>query len=206
MKILPATLAIMFNIAWPASLAESGDSTANQRINLHYDWVIFVDLHEVKDYMHYEKCALYPVEVAQIDYRVTPRGLRVKEEDAPEQTFYEDVFYHNGKSVGLKRYNDLVIPANKNGVIIINSDKLDVPAGQAIADVLARLTLDTTKGHLITSSIQLPGDVYDKVASGLRNFNFVPLMSSMGGKQLCIPLNDSEGEAEYYYYQKPAED
>ena len=203
MNLLPVLLAAAFFLS-PASSKEDNVSQSDRFINMNYDWALFVDLHEMKDYMTYANSKLYPIEVAEIDLRVTHRDLPKKNVPPQAQIPYEDLFFYNGRAIGLKRYRELSGLQNKIGVIIVSTKNSDASSGQATANLLVKLMLELGKERMDAVNVEVPENIYDFVTSGLRNYDFKPTMKQ--GAQFCLRLAENGAlENENYYYQRSDE-
>ncbi|HEY9718193.1 MAG TPA: hypothetical protein V6C69_12025, partial [Trichormus sp.] len=69
-----------------------------------YDWVLFVDLSTLKNYLQYPGTNVGPILDAKISYHVNPR-LAPNHENTVLR--YEELWFNRAQAVGLKRYRPL---------------------------------------------------------------------------------------------------
>src|ERR1700679_3666790 len=77
-----------------------GDDSLNQR----YDWVITVNVKILKDYLNYPTSNLVPMTKLSVIYRQTAR-LNQNQNRNTDPVQFEDLWYHECRVIGCRRYN-----------------------------------------------------------------------------------------------------
>ena len=182
------------------SKAELNADLRDPYLEREYDWAMYLDTHDLKQYLTYPGSQLHPITVVRINFRALNRGARTRPKSA---AIFEDFWYHNGTPVGLRRYNQLNIAPDLFGVIVIGADDDQPEHGTAVANALVRLLLDLQLKQIITSVVMVPSRKYDQLAGELGRYGFFPYMRVMAGQQMSIHLRTyPRGKDQYYFFQK----
>jgi hypothetical protein len=168
-----------------------------------YDWAMFIDTHELKSYLDYPGTQLRPLTKARVNFRWFPRGVNFAKTSAK---VYEEFWYHRGIPVGSRRHNQLNIPSNKIGAIVLgrfrdkdNSNDQSAAASNALIRILIDLQLKET----VAGVVMVPADIYDDIAGGLSRYRFSAKMEPGQGRQMSIHLRSyPAGRDGYYFFNK----
>lgn len=174
------------------------DSTLNER----FDWVIFVNVKELKSYLNYKGSTLNPVAKLSITYRQTPRFNKERE---LKMFTYEDLWYHEGSAVGCRRYHELKLNRGEQGAIRImpSQDADNEPA--AIANAITRILLDVGLNRSSVASVFTPKNALKDITYELEKFNFVPYVprpdSGVRGQLSLFLSSDPPGQNQYLFFK-----
>lgn len=181
-KSIFITIAIIILNSFPALADENTGSDNNQdidstkfdleslwEIDQRFDWVIDVRVRD-SNYLSYAGSKLKPLTKLSISYRLNPRYG----ENAGKPIKYEELWYHNGRTIGCRRCNNLDIPSPCRGAIRITPCSEATHNVSAISGGIARLTLDVALQHLVLDAIFIPTAVFQPVLDDLARFNFLP--------------------------------
>jgi hypothetical protein len=168
-----------------------------------FDWGMFVDVRELRHYLNYPESQLSPLTNVQVHFRWFPRDDNFAKR---KSRVYEEFWYHHGSVIGSRRYNQLHIPAEKIGVVIVGRTKdsaNDRDEITALANALLRVMIDLQLKQIVTSAVMVPMDNYDDVAGCLERYHFTRDPQLMQGRQMSIHLRSyPQGRDEYYFFKK----
>src|SRR5262249_366431 len=148
-----------------------------------FDWAMFIEALEVKHYLNYEDSKLRPLTRVRIYFRIFPHA---GEKESGKSKIYEELWYHNGSLLGLRRLNTLKIEKDQNGIIIIGKRVGGSEQLLAVSNALVRLALDMQFQKIITSLVQVPAENYDQIAANLARYKFFKGTEPQEGKQMSI--------------------
>ncbi len=167
-----APLALLFLFAGSPVFAqpdfeEYSDDTMNQR----YDWVITADTMPLKNYLKYPTSGLYPLDKVRVTYRMSRRLGRERSDQTVQ---YEELWYHECKPIGCRKWHSLDIESGEQGVIHFRTSSHVYDHHCAIANTIIRLMLDVCLQYSMLSTVVIPMETFDAVVSDLGQFNFFP--------------------------------
>jgi hypothetical protein len=168
-----------------------------------FRWAFVVDLPDANSYLKYDGATIWPI----TKVRVNLRTYTDKASAAYTGTLYETLWYHYHLPAGLRRYNQIALPEQSKGAIVVcpgyfTAKPLQRPL--AITDTIVRLAADITLRHAETVIVLVPQDDYDCIAEGLREFHFFPQIPGQPVVGLGIFLRGYPNGSECrLYLQKP---
>ncbi|MBX9668088.1 MAG: hypothetical protein K2X93_10740 [Candidatus Obscuribacterales bacterium] len=122
-----------------------------------YDWTIEINTAKLDRHFEYEGSTLRPVSKADVTY------YRVNHED--EKTNYEELWFHNGKALGLERKNKLEMEEG-DGVAIKVVHKTSTPDAEelkAAADAISLLYLDAYLNRNLVVSVIVKDSTFNDI-------------------------------------------
>ncbi len=164
-RLLFALLAAMFFYASPAK-AYIQEEPDEKRLRSANDWILHVDVTRLSNYFKNNGSKLFPVINVHVKC-IVPGDSRHHQ----PQT-YEDLWYHNGEIIGCHRVNKLPFGNFKLGTIIVNRTDEAASESAAIANALARLTLDLKLKQSTISAISVPNECFNQVCIDLGRYGF----------------------------------
>jgi len=174
-------------ISQPAQ-AETIAPDFEQLLSRQYDWVLDCKMDVFEKYLSYDGSLAKGLTRFTITYRPAP-GLVSKLPQTPLK--YEELWYQNGKCIGMKRMCSAPFRANEQGVAVFQNTASSIGEHSSeIANAAMRLLLDVNLCHAILANVMVPASTIDKVSGDLRTSNFVPLdqVVSNGDRHLSLRL------------------
>lgn len=190
----------------------STQATANQIIpftddwfNRQYDWVIYVGLSPMDKFLKYPNSTMTPIMRVPVQYRFTPRMQR--KNYTSERRNYEELWYHDGKAVGLRRYENLNLGMDEQGALYFQPDTKLGESIRETTNTMVRLVMDIYARRSILATIIVPKEYFESYASALSQFNFFKLtMVYPGGpgNNMSLHLQSQPFGLERYFYYDDA--
>jgi hypothetical protein len=179
------------------ALEDEYDERGLDRVN---DWVIYIDAKKKKEYFNYKGSHLNPITSVKITYRKTPRHS----EDADVTTRkYEELWYHQGRALGSRRYCSLNIEQYKKGIVLVRDSEDVLQEPRAVANAIVKLTVELSIKQINCLGITVPKDMYRDVVADLAHFGFSTKNETLKfpGRQTSISLysNPSGLENDLYF-------
>lgn len=199
-KIAPLLLSICLSLLCQiASYAQFNADLRNPYLVREFDWAMFIDAHDMKHYLNYQGSRFYPLTNVRINFRAIARGSNA----STQSQIYEEIWYHEGTALGLRRYHQLSIAPDGIGVIIVGTSGYEPGHALAITNVLVRLLLDLELTEAVISVVLLPVNEYDQIATALGRYGFSPYVNAvMEGPQIGFHLRSyPQGKDQYYLFQ-----
>jgi hypothetical protein len=174
-----------------------------------YDWLVYVNVDHFTHYLNYPTSSLTPVDRFTVVYRKTAAAFVLRSVQAPtfEPFKYEEFWYHGGRAIGLRRYQDAPMPQNEQGAIFFRypsqTDVSNYPA--ATANCAARLLMETLLKRSIVAAVIVPGDCFEQISDALRTLAFLPVQRGSGGNDQSLTLrllSEPPGMERYFYYDE----
>ena len=184
---LIAGLLLCSVVSLPSRAFNSLDEFGDRSLDVHNDWVMYVDVSTLQNNLSYKGSRLSPISDARISYRLTlDKG---KPGSGTSLQLYEELWYHNGLPLGLKRYCNLPMISHKLGTIMVSVSGNTSQETQAISSTLARLTLELCLIAAVRSDIVVPQAAFQMVVTDLKRYNFFPKTQiSSDHKRMIIHL------------------
>jgi hypothetical protein len=189
----------------PVARAETAGPDAERILFRQYEWIFYCDMELIPKYMVYKGSPMDPIIRFAVTYQPTRAFSRHSSDPPPPGIKYEEIWYHDGKAIGMKRYNDIFPGPMQQGAIYFRSpDEIslcDYP--REMANCCVRLMLDTYAKRSIMAGAIIPLNAFDVFASYLQYYNFYPLDEATNGKgeNMSLHMNTyPRGREKYYYY------
>lgn len=160
--INPRVLASLLTVA---ALMNQAFLPASKATDVHKDWILKVQTEELQRQFDYKGSKLKNVAKVTVEF--------YHESDLGNVKPYEQVYYHNGKPIGMKRTGDLGIPAAQSVVIkVTHKGTVGSEEEKATANILWRLGLNVTHNHDALISTIVPLTSFDKIVQELEALGF----------------------------------
>lgn len=164
------------------------------------DLVVELRLEPLKDYLDYDGSRLSPAEVVKVMCKRARAGSRFR---------YEDLWYHDGRAIGCKRYRQIGTTGGETIMVSVTRDSAlsgSRPA-EDIANAIVRIMVDLTVNSAGVSAIVLPQSMFNQVVDSLGSFGFY---RKEARPETAIPsqislhcISDPPGEqTDVYYFGK----
>jgi hypothetical protein len=196
-----ALLAFAFSAAC-ASKGEIKPDLVDDYLQNNFDWAMYIDVREVPNYLNYKGSHLRPVTRARVYLKTFPRGEQPAQTKLPAN-LYEDLWYHKGKSLGLRRHGALKLGKGSVGAIILGLSDDRADTSLSAANALLHGLVDLQVKQVPASCVIVPDDKYDGIVNALAHYNFRPRMNVEEGEQMSVHLRSAGGgKDDYYFLQK----
>lgn len=179
-----AAIAFLFLMHLPAS-AEISPGLPPDYLEREFDWILYIDVVDVKHYLDYRGTKLHPLSKARARFKIS-RGKG--DEIARQPEIYEELWYHQTTPIGMRRRAALSIPAGLVGAVVIadmqgNEQHRAVAANTALRAIVDLLLKKAPTGVLFASA----GD-YEGIAGALSKYGFSEKQLPSSGKQMSVTL------------------
>src|SRR3990167_4330555 len=94
----------LFFLTQSPCMAAMGPDLHDHHLSYNYIWAMYLDMHEVPHYLNYRGSKLHPLAKVRVRFRYFPPE---KNSDKWPAKTYEELWYYDGKPVGLRRYGQL---------------------------------------------------------------------------------------------------
>lgn len=155
------------------------------------DWIISIKTNVVEKALNYPNSKLHPLirtavsfeqgllEQTPVDKELAKKGGE-PDVDIP-QTLYEYHYSSHYRTIGLRRFKELIIKPGSTGIIRVSTSRSDLlqEEANAAANATVRLYLDLYMNKMPLRSIVVQGEIFDQYLQemqryGFRNFVIVP--------------------------------
>lgn len=174
---------------------------ATSGIDKPYDWTVEVKTEKLERHFEYEGSTLKPVCRADIDY------YPMTDED--HKTDYEEIWFHNGKALGLERKHKFDLTEGE-GVAIKVTHKTDSPDAEEIkaaADAISLVYLDSYLNRNPVVTVIVKGPVFHDISNALleQQWQILPEVTDTAiDAQVILYLQSEDGSVkETLKYQSP---
>jgi len=140
--------------------------------------IMLLSAEEVPNYLDYRGSSLTPVVRVKVSYREIDKNRNNTEEK------YEDLWYANGKPVGLVRYRPLALYRSQI-MVRVDQQRLQECEIDAIANSIIRVYLDAALNDDTIYSCVVPDDSFHDVLSAFQLHQFY----SPGSPDVSCPLD-----------------
>lgn len=167
-RSLPIVLLLSLVLTVPpvrSSDEEPRASMKEQTVRNTYAWSAFIHVARAKNYLNYNGSTLKPV---------TKVSITLRQGKGPTE-LYEELFYHDGKALGMHRKNvGFVRPDQAEVGTIILGGELTSAADFPVAAVnaLARLLIDFQLRRLVPAAVVVPRSAYESVFAEMQHYGF----------------------------------
>jgi hypothetical protein len=199
-----SVMAIFFSGLWSTPVAADRIIPfSDDWFNRQYDWTIYMSLSPLDKYLKYPGSAMSPVMRIPIEYRYSPNRNFRKNYPLDRQK-YEEIWYHDGKAVGLQRYAPLILSMEEQGALYITQNPKNGENIRELTNALVRLVMDLYARRTILATIVVPQEYFESFASALTQYNFFKLTvvyPGGPGNNMSIHLvSEPFGTERYFYY------
>lgn len=158
--------------ASPAGMSfNAPEEFSENNLDASNDWVMYVDSSTLPKYLNYPGSALTPLTNVRAKCRITPELGKPLSGTPPQ--LYEELWYHGGVPVGMRRFSKLPALKHRLGTIIINCANSQPQEVLAVCNALVRLTVDLELQAADRSYVVVPRAIYEMVEDKLKQYKFL---------------------------------
>jgi|688.fasta_scaffold111729_3 hypothetical protein len=205
LRVIVAGIASLLCISFCATpvVADRIVPFSDEWFNRQYDWIIYMSLSPMDNYLKYPGSTMSPIMRVPVEYRYSPNRTFRKNYPLDRQK-YEEIWYHDSKAVGLRRYNQLNLSQQEQGVVYITQNPKNAQNVPELTNALVRLVLDIYAKRTILATIVVPQELFEMFANTLAQYNFFKLTivyPGGPGNNMSIHLvSEPFGTERYFYY------
>lgn len=200
LKIVVLIVFVLLQTFAPANAFEEDYSP--RVVDSANDWILYIDVQKRKEFLNYRGSNLNPITSLKVTSRKTPRHTPGVE--AVQRT-YEELWYHQGRALGSRRYNKHEIQQQKQGIIFVRPSEDALSEPRAVAHAAIKLTIELILKDIIVLGVVIPRDMYKDVVADMAHFGFQAKEDTLkyGGRQTSIYLlSHPKGLENTLYFQK----
>ncbi len=194
-------LALVFLQSFAPAIAFEEDYSQSV-VDYNNDWVLYIDVQKRKELFNYRGSNLNPVTSLKVTSRKTPRHTPGVE--AVQRT-YEELWYHQGRALGSRRYNKHEIGKQKQGIIFVRPSEDALSEPRAVAHAAIKLSIELILKDIVVLGVVIPRDMYKDVVADMAHFGFQAKTDTLkyGGRQTSIYLlSEPKGLENTLFFQK----
>jgi len=174
---------------------EEFDIASDYEMDRRYDWTITIKVSIRDNFLNYQTSKLRPLNKLSIEYRLAPRlnnGIQ-------KALAYEDLWYHENRAIGCRRYHSINLPRSYQGAIRIRPSEDASKSDGAIANAIARLLLDVGLQEGVVSIVFVPKDIFAGVQIQLCKLGFTHSPSSSSAISLFLFSDPASARKTLYF-------
>lgn len=187
MKGLKRAVAAIITVASIASaiVLSASQSAKADLVDLPYDWVVQLETKPLKKQFEYAGSVFKPVDKVDVKYHPS------KEQD--NKTAYEQIWYHDGKPLGLERLHKFELPEGDGIAIEVKHKQGTSTSGEekAAANAILRITLDAYLNKNPVALVRLPSDSFYDISAQLQQQGMMVAPDSSGVDGFATPVESS---------------
>lgn len=197
-SLLIALNSLIFLFQAPAD-AEFSANLNDNYLQTQFDYSAFIQPEAMQHYLNYEGSRLRALTRVRIYTREFLRGGDYQASSPAK--LYQELWYQEGHSIGLRQKAKLNLPSEKIGAIVVGKCNSNGHEPLAVGNAVVRLVLDLHLRREIVSVVLLPLQSFDQIAASLSNYNFYRASEAPEeGEHFSICLRSyPDGREEYYY-------
>lgn len=201
LAVFAALFLVLFVFETPAWAAANEGDFGETNLNIHNDWIMYVDVQRKKQLFAYPGSKLRPITNLRVSYRKSKR-VASDDEEAINPKLYEELWYHQGKAVGSRRFARLGIESGKKGTIYVRTTDDAQAEPQAVANAIVRLCVQLWIKDVVVTTVVVPRDMFREVATAMGELNFysMPSDANIPGMNVSMYMVSNPGGMEAYMY------
>lgn len=175
---------------------------ATDAIDKPYDWTIEIKTEKLERHFEYEGSTLRPICKADIRY------FPVNDEDNKKD--YEEVWFHNGKALGLERKHKFDLTEGEGVAIKVKTktDDPDIEEVRAAADAISLTYLDSYLNRNPVVTVIVPNNSFGAISNAMleQQWQILPETTDQAiDAQVILYLQSEDGESKKSFkYQSPS--
>ena len=186
-----------------ASVKDLAAALPDENLRAEYEWAIILDQSDLNSMLNYGGSKVWPLTKVRVQYRPYKEG---DNSVPPSGILYEDVWYHDESTLGLRRYNEISIAERSFGAIVICPGKLNEEHRRsralAMVDSIMRLVVDVQLRNAETTVVLVPANSYDDISEALGTFNFFAATPGIPLSPLNIHVRAYPEGADQFFYSR----
>jgi hypothetical protein len=193
-------MTILLSLFQAPADAEFSAQLNDNYLQTQFDYSAFIQPEVMQHYLNYPGSRLRSLNRVRIYMRTFQRAANLQVSTSPTK-IYQELWYEEGHSIGLRQKDKLHLPADKSGAIVVGKGNGNSYEQQAVSNALVRLLLDLHLKRLVVNVVLLPLSNFDQIAQGLGNYNFYPTEEAPSeGEHFSVCFRSyPEGKEAYYY-------
>ncbi len=184
--------------------AEPEEEFSDSYLDKFNDYVVFIDVSKKKQFLTYKGSQLSSITNLKVTYRKSPRYNIGSEVDV-KSLKYEDLWYHDGRPVGSRRYAQLEIAKMKQGSILVRPSEEALREPYALANAIVKLTVELSLKDVCLTGAYVPKEMFRDVVSAMAKYDFLQRRETLklGPMQTSVMiLSNPSGLESVLYYQR----
>jgi hypothetical protein len=162
-----------------------------------FGWALHLDAQPMNHYLNYSGSSLHPLTLVRAYQKIFHPGSQPD----VQMSWYEDLWYHEGKPIGLRRENALVGTSEVHGVVVIGSPGTEQSAVRtALSNSAVRMIVDAQFKHFVVDSVMVPEKEFEAIKGDLGRYGFVARSDVSEGEQVSLHLRSYNGVKDEYLY------
>jgi len=135
--------------------------------NATYQWIVNIETEQQKDYLNFRGCSLTDITRLRVTYQ---QGAA----DDAKITRYEDLWYGQGKPLGLDRSSSLDLRPGDQGAIRIKHKAQNASDSEcySCANAALRVVMDTFLTNNPVTAVLVPAGSFNAVSQGFQREGF----------------------------------
>lgn len=160
------------------------------------DWVMVLSVTRLPDYLKYPGSKLCPITQVRVSY------VNCLDKTPAPPALYEDLWYHDGKPVGCKRYSLITIKQfDRRGTIYLRPGKDASANTAAVANAIVRLSVDLNVHDVSAAAVIVPEEVHRQLVSDFSACGFFKREVRAGAQVNIRLVSNPRVFDEYLYYK-----
>ena len=141
-------------------------ATAEDQVDLPYDWVVQIETTELKRQFDYKGSTLNPIEKLEVLWYPT--------KDKEKKTKYQMMYYHDGRPFGMEKLHKMDIDQGDGVAIEIKHKENNATEAEKkdAANAAFRLALDLYLNKNPLAAVKVPADSFESVSDRLQALGF----------------------------------
>jgi hypothetical protein len=204
-KAFPLAMLTLFSLCLGPARAEMAAPDQEKIMKKQFQWIFYCDMDVLPQFMNYKGSPTHPIVRFVVTF-VRTNAFMGRNTPAATPIKYEELWYHDGQALGMKRYGDIFPGPMEQGAIYVRAmhgnDSVCMYT-RDVADAIVRLTMDTYMKRSIMAGVFVPIDCFDQIASDLGFFNFFLMEVATGGigENMTLHMQSyPKGKDKYFYY------
>lgn len=155
-------------------------------------WVIFMDVAVLDKYLDYPGSPFASPTRIHVSYHTHSEELT---SDKP----YEDLWFKNGRAIGMHRICQGLMPLKWDGIIYVRPSSFIERCPADVADAAVRIVLDVYLLGAQLRGVCVPKQYFKLVGDQLPNYNFTKTLTGGGDVKVMLRLLSDPPEYESYF-------
>ncbi len=165
----------------PDNIAPKAQAAAPGPISHTFNWTIEIDTQEMPRQFQYRGSTLKQVVKTQLQF--------YSQNNQNAKTAYEDIWYSNGRSLGMERHGSLAIKqGDAIAITVVHTVKTNVPLDeqQAAGKAAMKAFVDANLNQNMVATIKVPAASFQTISSVLQGYNFTPVTYNAGDPETAV--------------------
>ncbi len=175
-----------------ASFAEFNSNLNADYLEREFEWAMFVETRDLKQYLNYEGTSLHPLTKVWIHWRDYRRSDTTLGAAKPSQV-YEELWYYRTTPVGSRRHINPTVSGGRVGAVVLGKTNGSATQAAVATNVALRTIIDLELKDTTTGALMVAAEDYDLVAQNLAAYGFYQKETPSSGKHMSITLRAYPG-------------